>query len=44
MTVFASGISMDALAKLLNEVLGWNYLFSLSILSLIVAVYVFKGG
>lgn len=44
MTVLASGISMDALAKLLNEVLGWNYMFSLTISSLIVAVYVFKGG
>ncbi len=25
MTVFASGISMNALAKLLNQLLGWNY-------------------
>ena len=25
MTMFASGISMNALAKLLNQLLGWNY-------------------
>jgi SSS family solute:Na+ symporter len=25
MTIFASGISMNALAKLLNQLLGWNY-------------------
>ena len=25
MTLFASGISMNALAKLLNQLLGWNY-------------------
>src|SRR5664280_466399 len=29
MTVFASGISMNALAKLLNQLLGWNYHFAL---------------
>ena len=29
MTVFASGISMNALAKLLHQLLGWNYDLSL---------------
>src|SRR5579862_6796032 len=33
MTIFASGISMDALAKLLNQLLGWNYNFGLVICS-----------
>jgi len=44
MTVFASGISMNALAKLLNQLLGWNYDASLWICSAIVLVYVLKGG
>ncbi len=44
MTVFASGISMNALAKLLNLLLGWDYNISLWICSAIVLVYVLKGG
>ena len=44
MTIFASGISMDALAKLLNELLGWNYNFALLICSGVVLLYVLKGG
>ena len=44
MTVFASGISMNALAKLLNQLLGWNYDISLWICSVIVLAYVLKGG
>ena len=44
MTVFASGISMNALAKLLNQLLGWDYNISLWICSAVVLVYVFKGG
>ncbi|HEX7619186.1 MAG TPA: Na+/galactose cotransporter, partial [Verrucomicrobiae bacterium] len=44
MTVFASGISMNALAKLLNQLLGWNYHFALFICSGVVLVYVLKGG
>ena len=44
MTVFASGISMNALAKLLHPLLGWNYDISLWICSAIVLVYVLKGG
>jgi solute:Na+ symporter, SSS family len=44
MTVFASGISMNALAKLLHQLLGWNYDVSLWICSIIVLLYVLKGG
>ncbi len=44
MTVFASGISMDALAKLLHQLLGWNYHVALWICSAVVLVYVLKGG
>ena len=44
MTIFASGISMNALAKLLNELLGWNYNFGLLVCSGVVLLYVLKGG
>src|SRR5512145_1167248 len=44
MTVFASGISMNALSKLLNQLLGWDYNLSLWICSAVVLVYVLKGG
>ena len=44
MTVFASGISMNALAKLLHSLLGWDYTLSLLISSLVVLLYVLKGG
>ncbi len=44
MTMFASGISMNALAKLLHQLLGWNYDVSLWICSAIVLAYVLKGG
>ena len=44
MTVFASGISMNALAKLLNQLLGWNYHLALWICSFVVLIYVLKGG
>src|SRR5690242_7613453 len=44
MTVFASGISMNALAKLLNQLLGWDYNLALLICSGVVLVYVLKGG
>ncbi|MDD5520439.1 MAG: sodium:solute symporter family protein [Kiritimatiellae bacterium] len=44
MTLFASGISMNALAKLLNQLLGWRYDISLWICSAVVLVYVLKGG
>jgi len=44
MTLFASGISMNALAKLLNQALGWNYHMALWICSGVVLIYVLKGG
>jgi SSS family solute:Na+ symporter len=44
MTLFASGISMNALAKLLHQLLGWNYHLALWICSGVVLVYVLKGG
>jgi len=44
MTIFASGISMNALAKLLNQLLGWNYNLALWICSGVVLLYVLKGG
>ena len=44
MTILASGISMNCLAKLLNELLGWNYHVSLWICSAVVLIYVLKGG
>src|SRR5512139_885846 len=44
MTVFASGISMNALAKLLNQLLGWDYNWALWICSGVVLIYVLKGG
>ncbi len=44
MTLFASGISVNLLAKLLNELLGWNYNLSLVICSVVVLLYVLKGG
>ncbi|MGA2245810.1 MAG: sodium:solute symporter family protein [Verrucomicrobiota bacterium] len=44
MTIFASGISMNALAKLLNQLLGWDYNVALFICSGVVLVYVLKGG
>src|SRR5512136_2248929 len=43
MTVLASGISMNALAKLLNHLLGWDYNLSLWICSVVVLVYVLRG-
>jgi len=44
MTVFSSGISMFALAKLLNAILGWNFHGCIVISSLIVLVYIYTGG
>lgn len=44
MTVASSGISMHALADLLNTLLGWNYYASLVVTSVIVLAYVLKGG
>jgi SSS family solute:Na+ symporter len=44
MTLFASGISIDLLAQLLQTLLGWNYYFSLILCSFVVLIYVLKGG
>ncbi len=44
MTIFSSGVSMYALAKLFQILLGWNFHFSLTISALIVLAYIFLGG
>ncbi len=44
MTIFASGISMYALALLMETLLGWDFNFSLLISAVIVLVYVYLGG
>ena len=44
MTVFSSGISMYALATLLELVLGWNFHTSVLLSAIIVLVYIFLGG
>jgi SSS family solute:Na+ symporter len=44
MTVFSSGISMYALAKLLELVLGWSFHMSVLLSAVIVLAYIFLGG
>lgn len=44
MTVFSSGISMYALARLLEAILGWNFDMSVLLSAGIVMVYIFMGG
>src|SRR5512139_1992191 len=44
MTVFSSGISMYALAKLLNLLLGWDFNLSLWVSAIIVLAYIYLGG
>jgi solute:Na+ symporter, SSS family len=44
MTIFSSGISMYALAKLFGVLLGWDFNFSIIISACIVLVYIFLGG
>ena len=44
MTVFSSGISMYALAKLLELVVGWNFNTSIVLSAIIVLFYIFLGG
>jgi solute:Na+ symporter, SSS family len=44
MTVFSSGISMYALAKLLELLLGWNFHASILVSAAIVLAYIFLGG
>src|SRR5690349_17577999 len=44
MTVFSSGISMYALGKLLNLLLGWSFDVSIFASAIIVLVYITLGG
>ncbi|MCI0392359.1 MAG: sodium:solute symporter family protein [Acidobacteria bacterium] len=44
MTVFSSGVSMYAMGKLLQLLLGWDFNFSIIISALIVLAYTFLGG
>jgi solute:Na+ symporter, SSS family len=44
MTVFSSGISMYAFAKLLELLLGWNFHASVLLSGVIVLGYIFLGG
>jgi solute:Na+ symporter, SSS family len=44
MTIFASGISMYALALLMQTLLGWNFHVSLLVSAAIVLAYTYLGG
>ena len=44
MTVFSSGISLHALAKLLVILVGWNYWTCIFVSAAIVLIYIFLGG
>src|SRR5258706_4826501 len=44
MTIFSSGISMYALAKLFELVLGWSFHGSIALSAVIVLIYIFLGG
>jgi SSS family solute:Na+ symporter len=44
MTVFSSGISMHALALLMNAILGLDYNICIAVSGLIVLVYIYTGG
>src|SRR5437016_14471528 len=44
MTVFSSGISLDAMAKLLHLLLGWSFDASILVAAGIVLAYIFLGG
>jgi solute:Na+ symporter, SSS family len=44
MTVFSSGISLHALARLMEQLIGWNYNACILISASIVLVYIFLGG
>ena len=44
MTIFASGISMFAMAKLMQILLGWDFNLSILISAVIVLVYTYLGG
>src|SRR6266446_407256 len=44
MTVFSSGISMHVMAKLVEQILGFNYNLCIAVSAAIVLVYIFLGG
>ncbi|MEI7864299.1 MAG: sodium:solute symporter family protein [Chthoniobacterales bacterium] len=44
MTIFSSGISLHALAKLLETLVHWDYWTCIAISALIVLIYIFLGG
>jgi solute:Na+ symporter, SSS family len=44
MTIFSSGVSMYAMGKLLNLLLGWNFDVSILVAAVIVLAYVLLGG
>jgi len=44
MTIFSSGISMYAMGKLFNLLLGWSFDVSVLVSAFIVLAYVFAGG
>ena len=44
MTVFSSGVSMYAMGKLLQLLLGWNFNAAIVVSALIVLAYTFLGG
>ncbi|RED23651.1 SSS family solute:Na+ symporter [Flavobacterium cutihirudinis] len=44
MTVFSSGVSLYALAMLMEVILGWNFDLSIWISALVVFGYIFMGG
>ncbi len=44
MTVFSSGISLYALAMLMQAILGWDFSFSIWMAAGIVLIYTFLGG
>lgn len=44
MTIFSSGISMYAMGKLFNLLLGWSFDVSVLVSAVIVLAYVFAGG
>jgi len=44
MTIFSSGVSMYAMGKLFNLLLGWSFDVSIMVAAVIVLSYVFLGG
>jgi SSS family solute:Na+ symporter len=44
MTVFSSGISLHALARLMETLIGWDYNACIAVSATIVLIYIFLGG